>query len=66
MPESAGDTAAVTPGPADDETGAAEGGVIRNRQRILDYNEDDVRATYALRQWMSQHPDAMPTAASLA
>jgi predicted RecB family nuclease len=37
-----------------------------HRQRILDYNEDDVRATYVLRQWMSQQPDAMPTAASLA
>jgi predicted RecB family nuclease len=35
----------------------------RHRQRILDYNEDDVRATWALRQWMSQHPEAMPTAA---
>jgi predicted RecB family nuclease len=37
-----------------------------HRQRILDYNEDDVRATYVLRQWISQQPDAMPTAASLA
>jgi len=57
---------AVAPGFTQGETGAAEDVVMHHRQRILDYNEDDVRATYTLRQWMSQHPDAMPTAASLA
>jgi predicted RecB family nuclease len=45
---------------------AADDGVTRNRQRILDYNEDDVRATHALRQWMTQHPNAMPTASDMA
>jgi predicted RecB family nuclease len=45
--------------------GDGEDTVTRHRQRILDYNEDDVRATWALRQWMSQNPEAMPTAAEL-
>lgn len=48
------------------DVAAAEDSVMLHRQRILDYNEDDVRATHALRQWMSRNPDAMPTAASLA
>lgn len=44
----------------------ATGEVDANRERILRYNEDDVLATWRLRQWMSERPDAMPTAADLA
>lgn len=40
--------------------------VASNRQRILDYNEDDCRATWALRHWMSERPTAMPTVAEIA
>lgn len=43
----------------------SDNAVINNRQRILRYNEDDVRATLSLRQWMSDQSTAMPTAADL-
>lgn len=36
------------------------------RRRVLDYNEDDVRATAALREWMTERADAeSPLAAEL-
>lgn len=35
------------------------------RQRILDYNEDDVRATAAIRRWMSDGAAALPTVAQV-
>jgi predicted RecB family nuclease len=35
-------------------------------QRVLRYNEDDVRATLALREWMTTSAATMPTAAELA
>ena len=34
--------------------------------RVLHYNEDDVRATLAVRRWLSEHGGALPTAAELA
>lgn len=36
---------------------------LSQRQRILDYNEDDVRATKALREWISGPARALPLAA---
>ena len=30
------------------------------RQRVLDYNEDDVRATLAVRNWLTAQDDAQP------
>ena len=56
----------ATSAPAADAPGYEEESVIHNRQRILEYNEDDVRATLSLRQWMSDYPTAMPTVESLA
>jgi predicted RecB family nuclease len=35
------------------------------RQRVLEYNEDDVRATAAIRSWMSEGATAFPTVAEL-
>ncbi|WP_051266938.1 TM0106 family RecB-like putative nuclease [Nakamurella lactea] len=35
------------------------------RQRVLEYNEDDVRATAAIRAWMSDGAAAVPTVAEL-
>ena len=34
--------------------------------RVLHYNEDDVRATLAVRRWLSENGGALPTAAELA
>jgi len=33
------------------------------RQRLLTYNEDDVRATWHLRNWLDTHPDTLPSIA---
>lgn len=38
---------------------------LRMRQRVLDYNEDDVRATAAVRAWMSGPAMELPTVAEL-
>lgn len=38
----------------------------RMRTRLLQYNEDDVRATYALRRFMSEQADSLPTVAEVA
>jgi predicted RecB family nuclease len=35
-------------------------------QRVLRYNEDDVRATLALRRWIGEHLAELPTVAELA
>lgn len=35
------------------------------RQRVLDYNEDDVRATAAIRDWLSEGARLLPTVAQL-
>ncbi|NNG36325.1 TM0106 family RecB-like putative nuclease [Nakamurella sp. DB0629] len=43
-------------------TGAPD---LPKRQRVLDYNEDDVRATAAVRAWMSGPARELPTAAEL-
>jgi hypothetical protein len=50
--------AARVPGPEGDPVPA-------HRQRILRYNEDDVRATLALRHWMTDRAAEMPTVADL-
>lgn len=39
--------------------------IVANRQRILDYNEDDVRATLALRNWLTGPAWQLPTASEL-
>lgn len=35
------------------------------RQRLLDYNEDDVQATFAVREWLEQGAALLPTVADL-
>ncbi|MGI8417627.1 MAG: ribonuclease H-like domain-containing protein, partial [Nakamurella sp.] len=48
-------------------SGDADGGGpgLQTRQRILDYNEDDVRATAAIRRWMSDGAGSLPTVAQV-
>lgn len=61
-----GNAEVAAPGVAGASTSAvSDADVQANRKRILRYNEDDVIATFRLRQWMSQQPTAMPTAESL-
>lgn len=46
-------------------SGDADGPDLQMRQRILDYNEDDVRATAAIRRWMSDGAGSLPTIAQV-
>ncbi len=45
------------------ETTTGEDAALRSeaRQWILDYNEDDVRATAALREWLDHHASLLPS-----
>jgi predicted RecB family nuclease len=38
---------------------------VASRERLLRYNEDDVRATLSLRRWMSEQSQVVPTADEL-
>lgn len=48
-----------------DDAGRDPDGVMHYRQRILQYNEDDVLATLRLRQWISLRASDVPTVADL-
>ncbi len=48
----------------DEDADADPGGRAKAQQWILDYNEDDVRATAALREWLDGAASALPSIAS--